>query len=60
MKRCLLLLLLSLGLLWRHSRDQVIKGQVTDEVGKPLVGATVTPGANTILRYGPGTRLETE
>ncbi|HVU55318.1 MAG TPA: TonB-dependent receptor [Puia sp.] len=43
MKKCLALLLVTLGLLLRgYSQDQVIKGRVTDEEGKPLAGATVT------------------
>jgi TonB-linked SusC/RagA family outer membrane protein len=43
MKKCLALLLVTLGLLLRgYSQDQVIKGKVTDDEGKPLVGATVT------------------
>jgi TonB-linked SusC/RagA family outer membrane protein len=42
MKKCLVLLLLTLGLLHGYSQDQVIKGKVTDEDGKPLPGATVT------------------
>jgi len=42
MKKCLVLLLLTLGLLRGYTQDQVIKGKVTDENGKPLTGATVT------------------
>ena len=42
MKKCLVLLLVTLALLRGYSQDQVIKGKVTDEEGKPLAGATVT------------------
>ena len=42
MKKCLYLFLMTLGLLRGYSQDQVIKGKVTDEEGKPLAGATVT------------------
>ena len=42
MKRCLLLLVLTLGLIRGYSQDPIIKGKVTDEEGRPLVGATVT------------------
>lgn len=42
MKKCLVLLLLALSFLRGSSQDQVIKGKVTDENGKPLTGATVT------------------
>src|SRR3982074_36544 len=42
MKKYLLLLLLTLGLIRGYSQDPVIKGKVTDEEGRPLVGATVT------------------
>lgn len=42
MKRHILLLLFILGLLKGYSQDQVIKGKVMDEEGRPLVGATVT------------------
>ncbi len=41
MKLHILLLLFTLGLLRVYSQDQVIKGKVTDEEGRPLVGATV-------------------
>jgi TonB-dependent starch-binding outer membrane protein SusC len=42
MKKCLVLLLLALSFLRGSSQDQVIKGKVTDDNGKPLTGATVT------------------
>ena len=41
MKKCLVLLLLSMALIQAYAQDRVIKGKVTDEEGRPLAGATV-------------------
>jgi TonB-linked SusC/RagA family outer membrane protein len=48
MKKMLLLLLLSFGLLQGYSQGKLIKGRVTDENNKPLAGATVTLKGTTI------------
>lgn len=42
MKKCLVLLLLTMTLIHAYAQEQVIKGKVTDEEGRPLAGATVT------------------
>jgi len=48
MKKFLLLLFSACSFLLNYAQDQVIKGKVTDEEGKPLVGATVTIKSTTI------------
>jgi TonB-linked SusC/RagA family outer membrane protein len=48
MKKMLLLLVLSFGLLKGYSQGRTIKGKVTDENDKPLAGATVTLKGTTV------------
>ncbi|MES1249265.1 MAG: SusC/RagA family TonB-linked outer membrane protein, partial [Chitinophaga rupis] len=42
MKKFLLLLFSACCFLFNYAQDQVIKGKVTDEEGRPLAGATIT------------------
>ena len=42
MKKLTLLLFFACSLIWAHAQVPLVKGKITDEAGKPIVGATVT------------------